>query len=191
MAPLFLPQASLASEEVAEELGAFIGEDAGGDFDAVVEAIVFAELIEGADRAGFGVVAAVDEFGDAGIDDCASAHGAGFEGDDQGAVEQTPVALGLAGLAHGEDFGVGGGVVLGFALIETPADDFLRGEMDDDATDGDFVEGESLMGAGDGFAHPALGINRNVRHSRTYGGHGFIVRVVSDEAEHRTSNIEH
>src|SRR5437764_9522935 len=65
MTPLFLSKLSLASEEIAEELGTFFGQNSGGDFDAMVQTWVFAELIKGSHRAGFGIVAAGDQFRDA------------------------------------------------------------------------------------------------------------------------------
>src|SRR3954467_9044263 len=37
VAPLFLTETALASEEIAEKLGTFIGQDSGGDFHAVIE----------------------------------------------------------------------------------------------------------------------------------------------------------
>src|SRR6266850_6884941 len=161
VAPLFLTELALASEEIAEELGAFFGQDSGGDFDAMIEAAVFAKLIESADSTGLRVVAAVDELGDAGVNDGASAHGTGLEGDDQGAVEETPVIQCLSGFAHGEDFGVGGGVMVGFALVEAAADYSIRGEMHDDAADGNFVGGEGLFGASNRFVHPVFGCHKD------------------------------
>src|SRR5437763_10522650 len=130
MTPLFLSELSLASEEIAEELGTFFGQNSGGDFDAMIQTLVVTQLKESADSTGLGIVAAVDEFRDECIDDRAGAHGARFERDDQGAVDQTPVAQCLARFAHGENFGVGGGVVIGFALVKAAADDLGGGEMD-------------------------------------------------------------
>lgn len=60
----------------------FSGQDACLDLHAVVKAGIVAELEQGVNRAGFGVWAAVDQPGDAGIDDSASAHWAGLERDD-------------------------------------------------------------------------------------------------------------
>src|SRR5258706_9616509 len=89
--PLFLSELALASEEIAEELGTFFGQDSGGDLDTMIQTLIFAELIERSHRAGLGVVATVNQLWDAGVDDGAGAHGAGFEGDNQSAVEETPV----------------------------------------------------------------------------------------------------
>ena len=58
---LLLPQPPLLLEEAGEELAAGLGEDAGDDLAAVVEAVVVQEVIERLDRAGFGVGRAVDD----------------------------------------------------------------------------------------------------------------------------------
>src|SRR5439155_18927466 len=60
VAPLFLTETALACEEIAEEPGTIVGQYSGGDFDAMIETLVFAELIERSHSAGFGIVAAVD-----------------------------------------------------------------------------------------------------------------------------------
>lgn len=52
----------------------------------MVEFGIVAELIEGADGAGFGVGASIDQVGDSGVYYCAGAHGAGFESYYQGAI---------------------------------------------------------------------------------------------------------
>ncbi len=122
----------------------------------MVEAVVGAEVVEGVDGAGLGVAGAVDEAGEAGVDDGAGAHGAGFEGDVEGAIEETPVAEGLPGLAEGDDFGVGGGVVVEFAEVVSAADDLrwgVEGVMDDEGTDGDFGASGGILGELEGLAH--------------------------------------
>ena len=123
----------------------------------MVEAGVGAELEKGVDGAGFGVAAGVDEARETGLDEGAGAHGAGFEGDVHDAVEETPVVDGLASLAHGDDFGVGGGVVLGFAAVEAGADDFgsrVGRVVEDEGADGDFVLGGGFLGELERLAHP-------------------------------------
>src|SRR5437867_1622717 len=55
VAPLFLTETALASEEIAEEPGTIVGQYSGGDFDAMIETLVFAELIERSHSAGFGI----------------------------------------------------------------------------------------------------------------------------------------
>ena len=65
---------------------------------------------------------AEDHGGDAGVDDRAGAHGAGLEGDGEGAALQTPVAQSGTGLADGLDLGVGGGVAVLLATVAAPSD---------------------------------------------------------------------
>src|SRR5947209_3527031 len=132
----------------------------------MVEAGVGAELVEGFDGAGFGVGAAVDEAGDAGVDDGAGTHGAGLERDDEGALEEPPVAYGSSGLSNGEDFGVGGGVAVGDAAVVAAADDLIGGVVEDDGAYGDFVDVARGAGLGEGFLHELIG---SLRHA-DFGG---------------------
>ena len=68
------------AEEAGEEGAAFFGEEAAGDFDAVVQAGVVEDGEDGAAGAGFGVGGGEDEAADAGVEDGSGAHGAGLEG---------------------------------------------------------------------------------------------------------------
>ena len=160
--------ATAGSEECLKDCGGFAGEDAGYHLDLVIEAGVGAEAEEGVDGAGFGVGAAVDEAREAGLDDGARAHGAGFEGDVEGAVEEAPALEGFAGLAQGDDFGVGGGIVVGFAAVEAAADDargFAGRVMDNESADGDFARSGGLAGEDKSVGHPARIILQGVgRH---------------------------
>ena len=142
-------------EEVGEHAAAVIGEEAGGDFDTVVELGVVHDGEDGAAGAGLGVGGGVDEAGDAGVEDGSGAHGAGLEGDVEGAAaflgENAVVFEGAAGGAEGDDFGVGGGVVVAEDAIVAAADDVAVGG-DDDCADGDFAGGFGGVGFGYGFA---------------------------------------
>src|SRR6266704_3942342 len=60
-------------EEGLEDGGGFGGEDAGGDFHLVIEAGMGEDFETGTDCAALGVVGAVDEAWNAGLDYCASA----------------------------------------------------------------------------------------------------------------------
>ena len=148
---------ALGGEEGGEKLGAMVGHYAGGDLDSVIEADVGAELVEGLDGAGFGVGGAVDQAGDAGVDNGAGAHGAGFEGDGEGGVLETPVAQLAGGLADGEDFGVGGGVFVEDSAVVGGGDDSVGGGVVDDGADGDFIMGEGGGGVLDREGHKLVG----------------------------------
>lgn len=69
------------AEKVGEHAAAFIGEDTGGDFDAMVELWVVEDRQDRAAGSSFRIVGGVEEAGDACVQDCAGAHGTGFEGD--------------------------------------------------------------------------------------------------------------
>lgn len=142
---------SVASEEGFQELGGFFGQDAGDDVEAVVEAWVGAELIEGACAAHFGVWGAVDQALDAGVDQGAGAHGTGLKGDGQGAVLEAPGAQFACGFAEGEDFGVGGGVLKRFAEVVGLGQDFVAAV--DHGADGNFASGGGFFGLGQSTGH--------------------------------------
>lgn len=143
---------SVFFEEVLEEGGAFVAEDAAVDFDGMVEFLVAEDVVDTADGACFFFPGSHDEGGNSGKEDSASAHEAGFEGDGEGAVVESPGAEVLGGLADGDDFGVGGGVSIGFAAVVADADDGAGG-VGDDGADGDVVVGGSVVGLGEGLQH--------------------------------------
>ncbi len=120
-----------------QECRGFIGENAGGDFDAVVELRMVEDGETGADGAAFHVICAVDEAGDARLDHSPGAHGAGLDGDVESRVEEAVIFDFLRGGAEGDDFGVGGGVAIGDGTVAGAGDDAAF--VDDDGTDGDFT----------------------------------------------------
>lgn len=56
----------------------------------MIETGVVAETMEGVHATHVGIGGAVDEPGDAGIDQGTGTHGAGFEGDGDGAINEAP-----------------------------------------------------------------------------------------------------
>jgi len=140
------------AEEVGEQRAALFGEQAGGDFDAVVKLRVVDDGEYGAAGAGLGVGRGVDEACDAGVEDGAGAHGAGFEGDVEGAaggvLRQAVVGEVARGLAQGDDLGVGGGVVVAEDAVLAAGDDLVL--VDDDRADGDLAGEFGGAGFGDG-----------------------------------------
>lgn len=97
--------------------GAVGGEDAGGDFDPMVEARIRKDFEAGADGAALGVFGPVDEARDTGLDHRPGAHAAGFDGDVQGGVGEAVVAEEPGGFAKDDDFGVGGWIVVANGAI--------------------------------------------------------------------------
>jgi hypothetical protein len=86
------------------------------------------------------------------VDHGSGAHGAGLEGDEEGAAVEAMVAEGLAGGAEGDDFGVGGGIVVAHDAILGADEDLVA--LDDDGADGYFAG----LTRGDGFIEGALEI---------------------------------
>ena len=109
------------------EKGGGVGcEEAGCDFDLVVEFGVGENFEAGAEGAAFGIVGGVDEAGNASLDDRAGAHGAGFEGDVKSCVGKAIVAEEAGGFADDHDFGVGGGIIVADGAIAGANEDGSR-----------------------------------------------------------------
>ncbi len=136
------------AEKVGEEGAALVCEEAGGEFDFVVELGVVHDAEDAAAGSGFGVGCGVDEAGDAGVEDGSGAHGAGFEGGVEGAVFEAVVAEVKAGLAEGYDLGVGGGIAVAEDSVLAAADDLVF--VDDDCAYGDLAVSFGVVGFGDG-----------------------------------------
>jgi hypothetical protein len=85
------------------------------------------------------------------MEDGSGAHGAGFEGDVEGAVVEAVVLEREAGGAEGYDFGVSGGVAVAEDSVLASAYDLIF--VDDDCTYGDFACGFSGVGFGDRELH--------------------------------------
>ena len=71
--------------------------------------------------ASFGIVGCVNKAAEAGMDQRAGAHSAGFDGDVELAIEQTMVAEGGCPLPEGDYFGMGGGVGIQAVAVEASA----------------------------------------------------------------------
>jgi len=117
----------------------------------MVESRVGEDFEAGADGAAFGVVGAVDEAGDAGLNDGAGAHAAGLDGDVKGGVGEAVVAEEASGLAEDDDFGVGGGVTIAGGAVAGTGEDLAV--VDKDSADGDFAGCRCGAGFGQGFLH--------------------------------------
>ncbi len=79
-------------------------------------------------------------------------HGARFNCSKQFAVAEPVITEVLSGLAEGDDFGVGGGIVVGEIAIPSAA--HHAPVADDYRSDGDFAGVERALGAAQGFEHP-------------------------------------
>lgn len=110
----------------------------------VVEARVGEDFEAGADGAAFGIVGAVDETRDSGLDDRASAHAAGLEGDVERSVGKTVVAEKAGSFAEDNDFGVGGWVTVADGAVAGTGEDLAV--VDEDSSNGDFAGGRRRAG---------------------------------------------
>jgi len=99
-------------EERLEDGSALCGEDSGDDVHLMVEARMGEDFEAGADSAAFGIVGAVDEARDTGLDDGAGAHAARLDSDVQRGVGEAIVAEKAGGFAKDNHFRVGGGIIV-------------------------------------------------------------------------------
>jgi hypothetical protein len=145
-------------KKIAKHRAALIGEEAGDNFNSMVELRVVHDAEDAAAGSGFGVVGGVDEAGDAGVEDGSGAHGAGFEGDVESAAtffcKEAIVFERETGGAEGYDLGVGGGVAVAEDAVVAAGDD-LSGGGDDDCAYWDFACG--LGGLGFGYCGAEIG----------------------------------
>lgn len=113
------------------------------------------EVEDRSDCACFEVFGAVDEGFDAGLEDGSGAHGAGFEGDVEGAVGESPVVEVLGSCSEGEEFGVAEGVLVAIAAVLGLGDRLALG-VEEDCADGDVTGLSGLVGLGEGLVHPVV-----------------------------------
>ena len=116
------------------------GEYAGSHFNLVIERRVVQNMHGGMHSSGFGIVRAIDQCTDSGMDDGAGAHGAWFYGHEQVAVSQAMIAKGGPGFAQGDDFSMRRWVRVGQIAIESASDDLAF--MHHDSADRNFSDVE-------------------------------------------------
>ena len=138
-------------EERLEDGGAVGREDAGGDFYLMVEARVGEDLEAGAESATFGIIGAVNETGDAGLDDSAGAHAAGLDGDVECGVGESVVAEKAGCLAQDNYFRMGSGVAIADGAIAGTCEDLAA--MDEHGAYGNFAGFGSRVGFAECFLH--------------------------------------
>ena len=107
-----------------QESGRVLGQEAGGDFDLVIQLGAGKKLEAGTEGAALGVVGGVDEAGNPSLNDRTSTHGAGLEGDVEDGAGEAVVAEEACGFPNDDDFGVRGGVII--------ADSAIAGAREDD-----------------------------------------------------------
>lgn len=139
-------------EKLLYDFSRFAGQHSSPHLHPVVEAGVIDDLQHGMNRPCFGVVGAVHQAADAGVNQRTGTHGAWLNRSEECAFAQPMITEVLSGFAQGDDFGVGGGVILGKVTIPAAADDLPV--LDDDGADRYFAGVECALGGAEGFLHP-------------------------------------
>ena len=111
-------------EKGLKDGGTFRRENAGENFYLMIETRVGEDLETGTDGAAFGVVCTVDESRDAGLDDRAGTHAAGFKRDVESSAGHSIVAEEASRFANHDDFGVRGGVAVANRTIAGAGENF-------------------------------------------------------------------
>lgn len=109
------------------------------------------QIDESASRAALGIAASEDHPLDSAVNDCSSAHWAGFFGHIEVTVSEPPVASGLLGLGQGKHLSVGGGVFERLNLIVRAGYDAPFGH--DDSSNGHLTIEVGLLSLPHGLAH--------------------------------------
>ena len=134
-----------------KQCGGFGRQDAGRDLDLVIEARVGEDFEAGADGAAFGVVGAIDQAGNASLNDRAGAHTARLDGHIERCISEAIVAEEAGGFAEDDDFRVGGGVAVANGAVAGAREEFAV--MDEHGADGNFAAGGCSAGFGESFLH--------------------------------------
>ena len=117
----------------------------------VVKARIGKNFEAGADGAALGVVGAVDEAGNAGLNDCAGAHAAGLDGDVQRDVRKAVVAEESCSFTKYDDFGVGGWIIVTDGAVAGVGENLSV--MDEHGADGYFTGASGSTGFSECFLH--------------------------------------
>jgi len=134
-----------------EQGSGVFGEDAGSDFYLVIEFGMSEDFETRADGAALGVVGAVDEARDAGLDHGTGAHGARFDGDVESGTGEAVVFKDMRGSTHDNNLRVGGGVAVANGAIAGAGEDLAV--MHQDGADRHFASGRCGARLSQGFSH--------------------------------------
>ena len=104
------------------------------------------------DGSRLGVVRTENQTADTGVNQGSRTHGARLNCSKELAVTQTVVREIQSGLTQGDDFGVGGGIVIGQVAVPATSEDAAL--TDDDGSDGDFSGFEGALGRAQSLLHP-------------------------------------
>jgi len=114
---------SPASKESLQHFGASPGQNAGANLHAMIQAGVIQYLHHRADSARLGVISAVNQALDPGLNQGTGTHGARFNCSKQLTVFEAMVAEGGTRFAQGDDLRVSSGVAIGKVAVSAAPDD--------------------------------------------------------------------
>ena len=134
-----------------KERSAVCGENAGNNFHLVIESGVCEDFETRANGAAFGVVSAVDQARDAGLDDSAGAHAAGLNRDIERCASHAIVAEVASCFTNHDDLSVGRRVTVANGAVAGAGENFAV--MDDTSADGDFAGRGCRAGLLEGDLH--------------------------------------
>jgi len=100
---------------------------------------------------GFGVIGAIHQASDAGVNQRTGTHGTGLNCSKERALAQAMITDVSSGFAQGDDLGVGRGVIVGEVAIPAAADDLPV--ADDDGADGNLARVERALGGTESLFH--------------------------------------
>lgn len=138
-------------EERLQDGGAVGGKDTRGDFYVMVEAGMGEDFEAGADGTAFGVVGAVDEAWDAGLDDGASAHATRLDCDVEGIIGEAVVAEKAGGFAKDNHLRMSRGVIVADGTVAGTGENLAV--MHEHGADRDFATCGGGTGLSKGFSH--------------------------------------
>ena len=147
------PGTTALLEKAAQQIAAFLAQNIPLTLEAMIEALVRGQQVkDAAAGTALGIAGAVNDAGDAGMDEGTGAHGTGLEGDVEGGGGEAIVAGALTGGAQGANLGVGAGVMGGDGAVPARAQDLTRGDQYGAYRHLD--QGPRPLRQGDRLAHP-------------------------------------
>ena len=152
-------------EEGEQEGGGFVGEDAGGDLDLMIQTVLGKKFEAGLNRAALGLRGAINETRNTRLDRGACAHDARFEGDVERGAGKAMILQGAGGGAKNYDFGVRSGIDIANSAIAGTGENLAV--VDKYGADRDFAGGGGGASFFEREAHEIdVGIHGGVRITR-------------------------
>jgi hypothetical protein len=120
----------------------------------MIQAVVVDHGQDGMNGPGFGIVRAVNQAPDAGMNQRSRTHGARFNCSKQVTADQPVIPENAAGFPKGNHLGMRCRIVVGEVAVPASSNDATL--VHDNRADGDFAGLECALGATKGLLHPEL-----------------------------------